>query len=493
MNPPFRRILILSVVLALAAGPAFPWKFASMADSRGSTNGVNVATLSTIVSRVNAENVDLVIFQGDAVTGSSSDSTLSSQMDTWLVEMNKLNCPWYYTVGNHEVQTSTAEENVLRGKVIQTESGPDGYKEFVFSFDYQNARFVFLNSNHYGEAHHVQRSWLSSDFAGTTQPHIFVMAHEPAYPKGPHIGSSLDAYPSERDDFWNIMSNAGVRMYFCGHEHLYARSQHGTVMQVINGTCGAPVASGYPGTTAEYHYVVVTVEDDLVHCEAKTDDGTVIDTWDYAIGPSPSVGSLKGLPDDTPVFLTGKTVTAGNDQFSSILYVEDEDHASGIMVCDSPITVQEDDGADVFGTMYTYNGERLIMAQSVSQRAALYEVRPAGMITRSLGGGSLNEYTPGVTGGTGLQNTGLLVTTWGEVTAVNQDWNFFYVDDGSGRQDGSGYDGVRVDFNFAQTIPPFPDVDDYVVVTGISSRAEDGSNIIPTVCPRKEEDIATYP
>lgn len=488
-----RRSLILVAAFLMFANPAFAWKFASLADSRGTTNGVNVTTLSTIVTKINAENVDLVIFQGDAVSGSSSDTTLSSMMDTWLVEINKLNAPWYYATGNHEIQTSTAEANVLRGKVVQPENGPTGYKEFVFSFDYQNAHFVFLNSDHYGEVHKVQRSWLTADLAGTTQPHVFVMAHEPAYPTGPHVGSSLDVYATERDDFWNIITDAGCRMYFCGHEHLYQRSLHGAVYQVINGTCGAPIYAGVAGTQGVYSYVIVTVNGNWVHCDARNDAGTLIDSWDYAVGPSPTMSTLKESLDNTPVYLTGKTVTAGNDVLSSTFYVEDEDRSSGIKVYGSPITMTAGDGVDVFGTISSQFTERTIINPSVYPRTALYTVDPLGVITRSLGGSSLNGNTPGVTGGIGAHNTGLLVSIWGRVTFVNDLSGYFYVDDGYGRLDGSGYTGVRVDCALRPSGLALPGQDSHVVVTGISSRKKVGVNYIPTVRPRIQNDIVPYP
>ena len=489
-----RRIAILAAVVLILAGPAFAWKFASMADSRGSTNGVNVAILSTIVNLVNAENVDLVVFQGDAVSGSSSDATLSSQMDTWLVEMNKLNAHWYYTPGNHEISTSTAEANVLRGKVIQPENGPTGYKEFVFSFDHENAHFVFLNSDHYGEQHKVQRAWLTTDLATTTQPHIFVMAHDPGYPAGPHIGSSLDAYPSERDDFWNIMTDADVRMYFCGHEHLYARSMHASVTQVINGTCGAPIPTEIPeGTQGVYNYVIVTVNGNWVHCDARDDAGNLIDSWDYAVGPSPTMSSLKEAADNTPVYVTGKTVTAGNDVFNATFYIEDEDRSSGIRVYGSPTTVSAGDGVDVFGTLSSQYSERAILNPSVYPRTATYTVDPLGMITRSVGGSSLNANTPGITGGIGTHNTGLLVTIWGEVTFVNDLSGYFYVDDGYGRQDGTGYTGVRADCSQRISGLTLPAQYSHVVVTGVCSRKKTGTTYFPIVRPRTQDDIVPYP
>lgn len=275
-------IILLVSLMLIAAVPSFAWKFASMADSRGSNNGVNTVTLTKIVDLINSEKVDLVLFQGDAVGGTKDDAALSSQMDTWLAVTSKLNCPWYYTPGNHEISTGTSE-SILRSKVDQPMNGPVGHKEMVFSFDHENAHFAAVNSNHYGAGHHMQRAWLAADLAATKQPHRFVMGHYPAYPKGPHIKSSLDQAPSERDDFWNILNNSGVEMYFCGHEHLYARSKHRSVYQIINGTCGAPISKNVKGTIGEYHYVVVDVDGNRVRCQTKSDAGEVLDTWSYEI------------------------------------------------------------------------------------------------------------------------------------------------------------------------------------------------------------------
>lgn len=468
-----------------------------MADSRGSTNGVNVAELTKIVNCINLENADLVIFQGDAVDGSSTDATLSSQMDTWLSVMNTLNCPWYFTPGNHEIRSATSED-VIRSKVNMPENGPAGYLETVFSFDHENAHFVALNSNHWGEAHRVQRSWLASDLANSAQPHKFVMAHEPAYPKGPHIGSSLDVYPAERDDFWNIMTNAGVRTYFCGHEHLFARSQHGDILQVINGTCGAPIHSGVPGTVAAYHYVVVDVNDLTVFFQAKNDNGVAFDNWSYSIPPPPqtSIGSIKRLPDGSFVSLTAKTVTAGSDQLASTCYIEEQDRSAAIKVYKSGLSVPFGTGIVVQGTLGSSNGERVINNPAVTQVTAPYPVpNPTIMLTRDVCGGSLNEYTPGVTGSVSLNNTGLVVQVCGVVTYVDSVLKSFYVDDGCRLQDGSGHTGLQVSCagrpvgnNLA-----LPGLNAVVKVTGIASSRSSGGRVIPALRPRTQADIVEFP
>lgn len=488
-------ILCGIALLAISITPAFAWKFASIADSRGSTNGVNTAELTTIVSRINLENVDLVIFQGDAVTGSSNDTTLGSQMDTWLGIMNTLNCPWYYTVGNHEISTATSI-NVIRSKVAMPLNGPAGYEETVFWFEHENAHFAALDSNYYNEFHHVQRSWLMTDLANTTKPHKFVMAHEPAYPVGPHIGSSLDTYPAERDDFWSIMTNAEVQMYFCGHEHLFARSLHGSIIHVINGTCGAPLATA-PGAVSAYHYVVVTVDDLNVSCQAKYDTGVVFDSWSYSLRPPPevSISAIKQLPDLSPVSLTAKTVTAGTNQLASTFYIEEQDRSSAIKVYASGLSVADGTGVEVGGTLGTSNGERVINSPTVTPVALPYPIpAPVAMLTRYVSGGSLNEYTPGVTDNVSLNNTGLVVQVYGIVTYVNATAKLFYLDDGCRLSDNTGQVGLQVycggrPVGNNLTLPAWNSI---VKVTGIASSRSSGGAIIPALRPRSHSDIVEY-
>ncbi|MCX8053140.1 MAG: hypothetical protein N3B12_04980, partial [Armatimonadetes bacterium] len=79
--------------------------------------------------------------------------------------------------------------------------------------------------------------------------------------------------------------------------------------------------------------------------------------------------------------------------------------------------------------------------------AAGEEVRPLAMNNAAVGGGRLNEHTPGVEGGVGMNNIGLLIRTWGKVTFVDETNKFFYINDGSGRNDGSGYVGIRVSYD----------------------------------------------
>jgi len=453
---------------------SFGWKFAAMADSRGSDNGINNAVLTALVNRINQENVDLVIFPGDAVTGSSSDATTSSQMDTWIAVMNGLNCPWYWCPGNHEIQSATVQEAVLRGKVTQPENGPASDKEMAYSFDYQNAHFVALNSDHYGQGGHVQRSWLAGDLSNCSQPHIFVFAHRPAYSPGSVRG--LDIYPDERDDFWNILSVYGAGMYFCGHDHLYKRSSHGSVIQIISGGAGAPLDTGIPGTIAQYHYVVVTVEGNGISAVCKDLNGGTLDSWSYTVTPAvpTDCASAKMLPDGTKVTIRNKIVTCVR---GSAIYVEEDDRSAAFRAAGiSGISVG--DRVNITGTLQTNSsGEREIMGAAMRLSSGNPIPDPVVMSHGSLIGGPAG-YNPGAPGATGCNTSSLFVKVSGKVTKVGTGPNagLFYLDDGSNLLDGTSWDGtpnvgVRVSWGGTVTLG------EHRIVTGICSAFKNGQDV----------------
>jgi hypothetical protein len=113
---------------------------------------------------------------------------------------------------------------------------------------------------------------------------------------------------------------------------------------------------------------------------------------------------------------------------------------------------------------------------------------------KMVGGVEFNQYTPGVVGGVGLHNIGLLIQTSGRVVvdSTNTTDKYFYINDGSNLDDTSGFIGLRVSYANLATgksiTPPADNV--YVVITGISSTTDLSGRIIPTLRPREQSDIA---
>lgn len=242
-----------------------------------------------------------------------------------------------------------------------------------------------------------------------------------------------------------------------------------------------------PETT--YHFKVTSTAD------GKLDGVSGDSTFATTALPPANISVVKLEPDGTMVTIRGKTVTAGNDQLSSTFYVEDEDRSGGIRVYSSTPTVKLGDAVDVTGTITTSNGERLISNPNITIKTASYPVPlPHCMLTREVGGSALNDNTPGVTGGVGTHNTGLLIQIWGRVTAVEADTKTFYIDDGCGITDVQGHVGLPVTCGglaVGNTIA-MPSPNSFVKVIGISARKQSGGKIIPVLRPRSQADIVVY-
>lgn len=93
------------------------------------------------------------------------------------------------------------------------------------------------------------------------------------------------------------------------------------------------------------------------------------------------------------------------------------------------------------------------------------------------------EVRPSPTMGVGLSNVGLYTTIYGKVTAKStgavSPWDdYFYIDDGSGLQDGSTYIGIKCRPSSEFAAQSMPEVDDMVSVTGLVGIRE--VNGVPT-------------
>jgi len=204
----------------------------------------------------------------------------------------------------------------------------------------------------------------------------------------------------------------------------------------------------------------------------------------------PTIRSLRAVPNGTIVSLPERPVTAGTTDFTDRFYVEDPDRTAGIMVYYGPtVTTPTSIGnnVQVSGTLSLVEGKRAITNPTVSTPIPGSAPKALAMVNKSLGG-AIDSYE-GVTSGIGLANTGLLVRSWGRVTAVG--WNYFYMDDGSAVKDGSGLIGSKV-YTGSLTRPA---ARSYVIVTGISTfEIPYGTTIrIPVLRPRQQSDILPIP
>ncbi|MCL5104662.1 MAG: hypothetical protein M1133_11205 [Armatimonadetes bacterium] len=194
---------------------------------------------------------------------------------------------------------------------------------------------------------------------------------------------------------------------------------------------------------------------------------------DSAIQELDKISEAKNLPAGTTVSLSGKIVTAS---FTDFFYIEDQDRTSGIKVVGG-IHPNVNNVVDVIGAVSIVDGERQInAAQATAMGVAGDPPRPLGIRGDWLGGDWLNSYTPGVTGGIGPNNIGLLVTTWGKVVSTGN--GYFYIE---------GKSGIAIRVKSGNlTIPA---VGKIVSITGISSCELISGTVGRAIIPRTQADI----
>ena len=212
----------------------------------------------------NVGGAALVISPGDIDPPSGIKWTLDQVLSSGV--------QWYPAVGNHEAETPEDME-WLRGydwdangpglppNVVRI--GPAGCPDTTYSFDYANVHFAVLNeycdtggdTATDGDIPDHLYDWLATDLAETSQQHLFVIGHEPAFPQPDedngrlrHVGDSLDVHPEHRDRFWNLLRERGVRAYIAGHTHNYSAVQIDGVWQIDGGHARGDGDLGAPST-----------------------------------------------------------------------------------------------------------------------------------------------------------------------------------------------------------------------------------------------------
>ena len=209
-------------------------------------------------------------------------------------------------------------------------------------------------------------------------------------------------------------------------------------------------------------------------------------TASYSIVTPISIAEAKRLPD-------GGTVATTNSVVTSVLggnfYIEAEDRSSAIEVSMPGHGLTVGVKVSVAGVMNTDDQfERFIQASSAVQDGT-GTIKPLMLNNYNVGGSGL-AYNPstgagqiGITSHSGLNNIGLLVTVTGRFTSSGA--GMFYIDDGSGLIDNTGFTGLRIS---APGLTP-PQNGAYVMVTGISSCFNSSSVIYPQVKVQRQEDI----
>ncbi|MEN6415235.1 MAG: carbohydrate binding domain-containing protein [Armatimonadota bacterium] len=198
-------------------------------------------------------------------------------------------------------------------------------------------------------------------------------------------------------------------------------------------------------------------------CQAPTDVNTIIDAKAMTDGTLVKVGETLVATVASTVFSDGS------------YYVENADRAYGIKVLHGFTLSEGSQITGLTGTINTdSNGERYIDASGMTVTSG-DPLGALGMSNKSAAE-SLAQ--------------GLLVKIWGNVTAVADDKSYFYVNDGSNVDDGTGNFGIRVDYSNSavQRVGDIA-VGQSVAVTGVMGLGKQDITTVKVIRPKYSLDV----
>lgn len=240
------------------------------------------------------------------------------------------------------------------------------------------------------------------------------------------------------------------------------------------GTSGSANITGLSLTVGQRYYVSVRATNGLgLTCAPMTSSGV------WVCHAVHSVKAAKALENGKPVAIYtpggAPPSLAVSAKFGSAFYIEDADRGAGIRVHDFQTNLVAGNTAVFYGVLgVTSSGERCVGNPKIANPTSGVAIAPLAMSGKAIGGGMLG-YTPGVTGGIGLNTTGLLVKTAGLVTHELN--GVIYVDGGVGITDESDHPGIRV----SGVTQSRSWQGCYVTVTGVVSTRKVGDSVYPTV------------
>lgn len=263
-------------------------RFVFLADSRASTptdpnpaptDLINTEVLNAINAHILALNPrpKFVVFGGDmAYRGRYNGTYLFQTWKNVMAPLTEAGIKLYTALGNHELYDQDSSKYSLANQeqyqqvfTDNPSNGPPGYERLVYSFESPGGDAFFAVLDPYyltadapvnlaGTIDTPQLIWLAGQAAQTGATHKFLFTHAPYY----YVTTAQTPVDTSYTYLWSLLDNNRFDIYFCGHTHLYSRKGidgsiapnpqpnpplplwKNNVVQLLNGTCGAPVETG---------------------------------------------------------------------------------------------------------------------------------------------------------------------------------------------------------------------------------------------------------
>lgn len=165
-------------------------------------------------------NADFILHTGDHV-----DKGDNANQWQWFFNTgsnNLMKTVLMPTAGNHEAKSEYAiDQNFILSNVPKQDTSTGVY----YSFDYNNAHFMVLNTNNLSEEKGLskdQMEWLRKDAAQSDAQWKIVALHKAPYSNGSHFDD--DDVIQLRKELGTLMPELGIDVVLQGHDHVYLRT-----------------------------------------------------------------------------------------------------------------------------------------------------------------------------------------------------------------------------------------------------------------------------
>lgn len=287
LSPLARTLASCLFLILFLAAPAWGLRFVVISDAQGVNPGqdVNLPVFTQVEQRILAlePRPAFVVITGDTVrVGGRADGSVA--YGAWIEAARPLTSAGiavWPVVGNHELYREGVWDVLFRNlqeahqKAFEglPQDGPEDYKGLAYSFEdpSSDSFFAVLDTYHLpksmdsvpytrrGFLRSEQLDWLAERLAETRMTNRFVFGHNPVF--SPREAGHACA--GNWCELWRIMSHGGVRIYFAGHDHIYARKvveagdipeAEGLTVQVVSPSCGGwPTPADKVPADASWH------------------------------------------------------------------------------------------------------------------------------------------------------------------------------------------------------------------------------------------------
>jgi len=223
---------LVAFFCAVVPAGATSWKFVVMADSQGygtdNTNTVSTVLLGDMATYVaNTVQPDVVVFDGDLTDAAASQASVESALNTWKTTMAPIynaSIPVYPVRGSHDLGGNTKQtysDVAWQNVFTLPTNGPAAEQELTYSFTHNNATFLVLDEYRLnpGTWATVDTSWVATQLASNTNPHIFTFEHSQMV-KVEHDYCLDQCDVTARNALFNSLTAANAKVHFTGHMHL---------------------------------------------------------------------------------------------------------------------------------------------------------------------------------------------------------------------------------------------------------------------------------